>query len=506
MPLPGLCSQKSVSRLPVPFWLQHLRGRRLLAAPSSSMRRATLARAAPPAAQEPPAKRPRVLERPKAAVPKARAALLPRAAPRVPSAAPASGRHKALTAGLRAQSWSALLSLATLAPAARLPEREVDLQALPQAWQRRAAADSDDDCSTSDEPPAGRAGERRERELQRRASKRLRSYGAEALLDGPAAEGQSFLERRSVFAPARRRYGLELDAFLAYCGGKASRPLRTPTEVDEALVDYLNALFFQGHESSKGDQLMAGLMYRFPDFSKQGEAKTPRAWRCLRGWRKLAPGRSRRAWPLALWCGLAERMVARGALPMAVFLLTMVSGYFRPSHLLTLTRGNIIAPAPGLCRWWSLLLFPDDKPLRSKTGLADVGVMLDSPWFQCAVPIFRELARGDPSERVWEFSYPQFLKMFKLAIDDLKIDQHIVPYQARHSGPSIDVARHYRPLDEIQKRGQWKHAKSMQRYEKAARLGQSWSLLPRGLRDTLTGCEHRLGDILLGRSAGATSR
>eukprot|EP00959_Pyramimonas_sp_CCMP1952_P437217 9154308-Pyramimonas_sp.AAC.1 len=41
---------------------------------------------------------------------------------------------------------------------------------------------------------------------------------------------------------------------------------------------------------------------------------------------------------------------------MAIFLLAMVSGYFRPSHLLSLTRGNFITPAPGVCRWWSLLL------------------------------------------------------------------------------------------------------------------------------------------------------
>ena len=99
--------------------------------------------------------------------------------------------------------------------------------------------------------------------------------------------------------------------------------------------------------------------------------------------------------------------------------------------------------------------------------------MLDSPWFQCATPIFRELASGDPNEPVWSFSYPQFLKVFRAALDDLNTGQHVVPYQARHSGPSIDVARRYRSLEEIQKRGQWKHAKSMQRYEKAARLGQS---------------------------------
>eukprot|EP00959_Pyramimonas_sp_CCMP1952_P079962 1671709-Pyramimonas_sp.AAC.1 len=117
------------------------------------------------------------------------------------------------------------------------------------------------------------------------------------------------------------------------------------------------------------------------------------------------------------------------------------------------------------------------------------------------MPIFRELARGDPEEKMWAFSYPQFLAVFKKALSDLQIREHIAPYQARHSGPSIDNARRYRTIEEIQKRGQWKHAKSMQRYEKAARLGQSWSLLPSQLQGTLTQCELHLEGMLLGKGA-----
>ncbi|CAK0867503.1 unnamed protein product [Prorocentrum cordatum] len=269
-------------------------------------------------------------------------------------------------------------------PGAAPPE---DTVGGPADWQRQIVADSDGDSSTSDEQQG-------------------------------SADGQTFLERRP--------------AFLEFCDAGPRRPMRSPAQVGDALVDYMNALFFSGHESSKGDQAMAGLMYRFPEYSTQGESKTPRAWRCLRGWRKLAPGRSRRAWPLALWYGLAWRMVARGALQMAIFLLAMVSGYFRPSHLLSLTRGNFITPA----------------------GLADVVVMLDSGWFQCTTPIFRELAQGIPEEEVWDFSYFQFLKMFRMALQDLG----------------------------------------------------SWSLLPASLRDTLNDCESRLEDILLGKGAGVITQ
>ncbi|CAK0886901.1 unnamed protein product [Prorocentrum cordatum] len=73
--------------------------------------------------------------------------------------------------------------------------------------------------------------------------------------------------------------------------------------------------------------------------------------------------------------------------------------------------------------------------------------------------------------------------MFRSALQDLQLDQRILPCPARRSGPSIGVTRHYRTLEDIQKRGQWKHAKSMQRCEKAARLGQSRAFLQPHLRE-----------------------
>eukprot|EP00959_Pyramimonas_sp_CCMP1952_P143949 3013553-Pyramimonas_sp.AAC.1 len=78
------------------------------------------------------------------------------------------------------------------------------------------------------------------------------------------------------------------------------------------------------------------------------------------------------------------------------------------------------------------------------------------------MPIFRELARGDPEEKVWAFNYPQFLAVFKKALSDSQIREHTVPYQARYSGPSIDNARRYRTIEETHTRGQWKHAKPKQ--------------------------------------------
>ena len=45
-----------------------------------------------------------------------------------------------------------------------------------------------------------------------------------------------------------------------------------------------------------------------------------------------------------------------------------------------------------------------------------------------------------------------------------------VPYQARHSGPFIEVALRRRDLATTKKRGRWRTDCSVRRYEKAGRL------------------------------------
>ena len=77
--------------------------------------------------------------------------------------------------------------------------------------------------------------------------------------------------------------------------------------------------------------------------------------------------------------------------------------------------------------------------------------------------------------------------------------QDIVPYQTRHSGPSIDRSRGDRTAEEVRKRGRWKSHRSVQRYEKAAKLAKTWSLLPAAIRAVLVRCEADIADVVFGR-------
>lgn len=94
--------------------------------------------------------------------------------------------------------------------------------------------------------------------------------------------------------------------------------------------------------------MMAALLDRKPQFSRLGDMKVPRAWRALKGWRKLCPSRSRLAFPLAVWCALSWRMVAHGHVSKALFNLLQVCTYHRPGSLLRLRKMGLVKPTAGV--------------------------------------------------------------------------------------------------------------------------------------------------------------
>ena len=83
----------------------------------------------------------------------------------------------------------------------------------------------------------------------------------------------------------------------------------------------------------------------------------------------------------------------------AIFVLLVVEGYSRPGEFLTLTRGGILPPR-GASGHWTLLIFPQEKLPRSKTGQADDTVIMDGsrvPWLRHALAA---LARMNPMRSV----------------------------------------------------------------------------------------------------------
>ncbi|CAE7512342.1 unnamed protein product [Symbiodinium sp. CCMP2592] len=152
-----------------------------------------------------------------------------------------------------------------------------------------------------------------------------------------------------------------------------------------------------------------------------------------------------------------------------------------PSELLRCTVYSLVPPVQNTFNEWNLLLSPEQMGHPSKTGEYDTSLALDSyylkPWGSV---VFQALKKQHASTPLWDFNYGEFVREFKLVAEALHVQ--LSPYQMRHSGPSIDRAQHLRSLLEVQRRGTWKSAKSVLRYEKSARLAASFLELPQRLR------------------------
>ena len=61
--------------------------------------------------------------------------------------------------------------------------------------------------------------------------------------------------------------------------------------MDSALVEFLNHLFLLGLQAWEGERLIAALLFFWPEFGRYGGSKIPRSWRCVKGWRRVTPGK-----------------------------------------------------------------------------------------------------------------------------------------------------------------------------------------------------------------------
>jgi len=360
---------------------------------------------------------------------------------------------------------------------------------------KRTRSESSD--STSDEEEGGREvialRGSRSQVLKRRSKRRIEKY-LDATFDN-RPESVSLLEKESVTRRVQEYYQDELDQFNVWKKDE-SQEKPSLTDGDALLTAYFNFLFFAGHMAPKGMKVLAAFMFFHPEYAKAGHLGLPRAWRALKGWKRLCPSQTRVPYPWAFWCGMANQMTSRGFLNMGIFTLVAVGTYLRPCQLLSLTVASLVAPMTGATSTWSLLVHPQEKPGRSKVGEADVSILLDGPMLQWMSPVFAEIRRNRlPSEPLFDFDYPAFLKIFHQCADVLAAK--VTPYQTRHSGPSIDRASKFRLLDAVRQRGQWQHMKSVNRYEKHARLAKSMESLPRGVQVHLRECERQIRDVIL---------
>ncbi len=347
--------------------------------------------------------------------------------------------------------------------------------------------DVDSDAATSDEDDDV---PRRARLLRGKISRR------EKLVDASDCGNLTFLEWSAVKNPSNQRYTQALDRWLNSPEMVGVR-LVVDAEGGEALVQAMNRFYLQGHPANVGEILMAALIHRLPEFGKFGHRHIPRAHRALKGWRRRTPPRSRGPHTWSIWAMIVWDLARRGFWRMAIFTLWMVAGYFRPSELLGVCRGDLQRPVPNMSTHWHLLLFPEERPDRSKVYASNDSVEMFSKFCHCLPATVAVASEGPDNEKVFPFSYPAYLA--QLRVTNKRLGLKVIPYEGRRSGPSIDAARGFRTAKEIQSRGRWAALKSVQRHESRARLTKSFNLLTSRQQSHALGCEAKLDDLILGR-------
>ena len=268
-----------------------------------------------------------------------------------------------------------------------LPRTDQELMSMVVPAVEKKEQEETESASTSSEFQEDRK-EGRRRTLQSRQKRRLQNI-VNAQLDPES----SLLEKAAVSPRVRESYNKRLEEVMTFFD-KEKVDFRLDSQVDAALVKLFNIRYQEGNGSYVGDYMLAALMDKYPDFNKTGSRKIPRAWRSLKGWRKLFPSRSRLAYPLAVWCGISWRMVERGHVQKAVFNLLQVSTYSRPGALLKLRRMGLARPTAGVTSCWSMITSLTETTDTSKTGSKDDSILLDSEWLRFLDPILESMSRG----------------------------------------------------------------------------------------------------------------
>ena len=153
------------------------------------------------------------------------------------------------------------------------------------------------------------------------------------------------------------RYRRELQEFVAQATGR----LVVESEVDAALVLYMNELFEKGHGANRGDVLLSALLHFLPQYGNLGSSRLPRAWRALKGWRRLCGRRSRNPVVRMIWSAVIWDLCCRGYWLMGPHAVWMIVTYRRPSEPLTIQRCDLIQPVSGGSDEWSVVLFPGSR-------------------------------------------------------------------------------------------------------------------------------------------------
>jgi integrase len=256
--------------------------------------------------------------------------------------------------------------------------------------------------------------------------------------------------------------------------------------VDRLLSEKLDQLFHDGEDISMGQYLVAAIVFFNHSLKSQNMSALPRVRQCLKGWRKVAPQRSRLPVPWEVTCLLVETALSNQLCSIAIHLLLMFTLYLRPSEALRIRACDVIRPSRGrgaAFKLWGFVLHPEEVGIPSKTQDFDETLQLDLEYHKgIGEAINRYMIKNRIHGNQVILSHTnsdvnQFLEEQLTALNLQKLG-HMHAYRFRHGGASHDYVNKFRQLASVQQRGRWKSMNSTRRYQKGGRLAQIFQALP----------------------------
>lgn len=250
--------------------------------------------------------------------------------------------------------------------------------------------------------------------------------------------------------------------------------------VDIAMTQYFTDLYFDAEAPAEGRNCLYGYLWYRTDEDGNRRGVLPSATRSLKGWTRRTRQLTVDPVPLCVLCMLAKYFVEKSLVKLAMFVLIGFDTYLRPSELLSVRRTHVHAPArragPRFAKNWTLGIAPASEEFRTKTGLADVTIVIGDvrPWI---LDLFVPFFRNSSQQQLFPFDLGYVEQHFHRAVRALGLPVRITPHVLRHSGPSCDKHDGLRTLEEIRRRGQWGSMASVQRYERHASLLRSLNRL-----------------------------
>ncbi|CAJ1460170.1 unnamed protein product [Effrenium voratum] len=323
-------------------------------------------------------------------------------------------------------------------------------------------------------------------------------------IETPHPKQMTSLEAAAVSKQSLCRYTSYWDSVKHALLNKRNK-LKPAHVVDKLVSEKLDQLNHDGEDISKGQYLVAAIVYFNHELKSPNTSLLPRVRQSLKGWRKVAPQRSRLPVPWEVTCLLVEEALAQRLCSIAIHLLLMFTLYLRPSEALRIRVCDVLRPVMGrgaVFQQWGFVLHPEEIGIPSKTQGYDETILLDLDYHQgigAAIQRFIQGGKLRENQVILQHSNAEvnhFLESQQESLGLQKLGLHA--YRFRHGGALHDYVNKFRQLASVQQRGRWKSMNSTRRYQKGGRLAQVFQALPGDVQQRCVDAANRLQRTLQG--------